>query len=281
MAEKKKRLFCEISPTCYAISVQKEICLRNLKDLKSSERFAKEKSEEKLPFLVARFESNMIRRAPGVDLTLQENKAVNIGIAGRSINGTVIKPGETFSFCRTVGKPTKRKGFKDGRIIRNNKLIPGVGGGLCNLANYVHLLVLQTPLTVTEFHTHSDALAPDEGVRKPLGAGTAAGYNYIDFRFKNTTDQRVQLFVTTEGEMMYVELRSEREFPYSYELVEEDHHFARKGERFYRFSKVYRNVYDKSSGEFLEKQLIWNNKSEVMFDYSLIPQELIRAPVTV
>lgn len=218
----------------------------------------------------------MIRRAPGVDLTLQENKAVNIGIAGKRINGIIINPNETFSFCKTVGKPTKRKGYMDGRIIRNNKLIPGIGGGLCNLANYIHLLVLQTPVKVTEFHTHSDALAPDEGVRKPLSAGTAAGYNYIDFRFKNTTDQKIQLFVRTEGEMMYVELRSEREFPYEYELVEEDHHFAKKGEKYYRYSKIYRLVREKSSGETIEKQLIWNNKSEVMYDYSLIPAELIR-----
>ncbi len=281
MAEKKKRLFCEINPTCYAISVQKEICLRHLKDLKSDEKFAKTKSEATLPYSVARFESNMIRRAPGVDLTLQENKAINIGIAGKSINGTVINPGETFSFCRTVGKPTKRKGFKDGRIIRNNKLIPGVGGGLCNLANYIHLLVLQTPLKVTEFHTHSDALAPDEGERHPLAAGTAAGYNYIDFRFKNTTDQKIQLFVRTEGEMMYVELKSEREFPYDYELIEEGHHFAKRGEKYYRFSKIYRLVKDKKSGELLEKQLIWDNKSEVMFDYSLIPEYLIKEPVSV
>ena len=281
MAEKKKRLFCEINPTCYAISVQKEICLRHLKDLKSDEKFAKTKSKDTLPYSVARFESNMIRRAPGVDLTLQENKAVNIGIAGKSINEIVINPGETFSFCRTVGKPTKRKGFKDGRIIRNNKLIPGVGGGLCNLANYIHLLVLQTPLKVTEFHTHSDALAPDEGERHPLAAGTAAGYNYIDFRFKNTTDQKIQLFVRTEGEMMYVELKSEREFPYDYELIEEGHHFAKRGEKYYRFSKIYRLVKDKKSGELLEKQLIWDNKSEVMFDYSLIPEHLIKEPLTV
>ena len=281
MAEKKKRLFCEINPTCYAISVQKEICLRHLKNLKSKEKFAKTKSEEILPYSVARFESNMIRRAPGVDLTLQENKAVNIGIAGKCINGLIIKPNETFSFCQTVGKPTKRRGFKDGRIIRNNKLVPGMGGGLCNLANYIHLLVLQTPVKVTEFHTHSDALAPDEGERHPLSAGTAAGYNYIDFRFKNTTDQKIQLFVKTEGEMMYVELRSEREFPYAYELIEEDHHFAKKGEKFYRFSKIYRKVYDKASEKLIDTQLIWDNKSEVMYDYSLIPQHLIREPATI
>ncbi len=59
-----------------------------------------------------------------------------------------------------------------------------MGGGLCNLANTINLLVLHSPLEITEFHTHSDALAPDDGERIPLKDGTCVGYNYIDYRFK-------------------------------------------------------------------------------------------------
>ncbi len=72
----------------------------------------------------------------------------------------MIHPGETFSFWKTVGKTTKKNGYKEGRIIKNNRLIAGVGGGLCNLGNTLHLLVLHSPLKVTEFHKHSNALAP-------------------------------------------------------------------------------------------------------------------------
>ena len=43
-----------------------------------------------------------------------------------------------------------------------NHILPGIGGGLCNLANTIHRVVLVSPLAVTEFHKHSDALAPDE-----------------------------------------------------------------------------------------------------------------------
>ncbi len=272
----KNKLFCEINPTCYAISLQKEIIKRHIKDLLSKEKFAKKKLKDKLPNVVSEHNSNMIKRAPGVDLTHQLNKAVNIDLASRKLNGIVIRPGEVFSFWRLVGKTSKRKGYKEGRIIQKNKLIAGIGGGLCNLGNTIHLLVLHSPLKVTEFHKHSDALAPDEGKRVPFSAGTSVCYNHIDYRFKNTTDQDIQLLVWCEGENLFAELRSQKPFPVKYELIEEEHHFKKEGAKFYRNSKIYRNVIDRKTDEIVDKELILDNHSEVMFDYDLIPKDLIR-----
>ena len=189
----RKRLFCEISPTCYAISLQKEICKRHIKNFLSNEKFAKEIRSDALPNLVTDYNCGLIKRGPGIDPILQENKAVNIELACAKLNGLIIHPGEVFSFWITVGKTTKAKGYKDGRVIIKGKLIPGLGGGLCNLGNTIHYMVLHSPLTVVEFHHHSDALAPDHGKRVPFSSGTSISYNYIDYRFKNETQQDVQL----------------------------------------------------------------------------------------
>lgn len=274
MEEKKKKLFCERNPIFFKISTQKEVCKRDIKDLFSKEKFAKKKSMDKLPNVVSSYNSYLIKK--GTELELQENKVVNINLAGGKINGIVIHPGEVFSYWKTIGTVTKRKGYKEGRVLRNNKLKPGMGGGLCNLANTINLLVLNSPLEITEFHTHSDALAPDYGERIPLKDGTCVGYNYIDYRFKNTTDQDFQLYVWVENKTLYGELRSEKEFPWRYEIIEEDHHFQKEGEKYYRVSKIYRNKIEKSTGKILEKKLIWDNHSKVMYDYDLIPKELIR-----
>ncbi len=270
------KLFCEISPTCYAISLQKEIIKRHIKNITHAGRLARSKSEKHLPNLIAEHSSNMIKRAPGINLEHQENKAVNIAIAGSRISGIIIHPGEEFSFWHLVGKTTKRKGYKEGRIIRNNKLVTGTGGGLCNLANTIHLLVLDSPLTVTEFHKHSDALAPDQGRRVPLSAGTSVSYNNLDFRFRNDTQQDYQLLVWCAGEELHAQLRSETAISHRYSLIEEDHHFRKEGDKYYRISKIYRQTWDKVTGEPLEKKLILDNHSEVMFDPSLIPQDQIR-----
>ena len=58
--------------------------------------------------------------------------------------------------------------------------------------------------------------------------------------------------------------------------MEENHHFHKEGDKFFRISKIYRNIIEKTSGEVIEKQLIRDNHSEVMYDYDLIPAELIR-----
>lgn len=277
MSENKKKLFCEINPVCFAISEKKEIYKRHIQNMITKEKFAKTVQEEKMPNIISSRSSNLIKRGKGIDIRLQENKAVNIKLACSKINGMVIHPGEVFSFWKIVGKTTKRKGYKAGRIIVGNKIEPGIGGGLCNLANTIHWLVLHSPLEVTEFHKHSDALAPDEGKRLPFSSGTSVSYNNLDYRFKNNTNQDIQIFMWCENEKLYGELRSEKEFPWSYELVEENHHFKKSGDKYYRNSKIYREITDKSTGNVIEKELILDNHSEVMYDYSLIPQELIRA----
>lgn len=271
-----RKLFCEICPATYAISKCKEICRRHLKNAFGSEHFAKYKTVQQLPNVVSDYSSELIKKGKGIDPVLQQNKAVNLQLAAAKINGLVIHPGEVFSLWKAVGKPTKRKGYQNGRVIQGDRLVPGIGGGLCNLGNMLHLLVLHSPLTVTEFHAHSDALAPDHGKRVPFSSGTSVTYNYIDYRFQNNTDQNVQLCVWCANGMLHGELRSEREFPQRYEIIEEDHHFRREGEKYYRISKIYRNVIDRESGRLVDKQLIRDNHSEVMYDYAQIPAELIR-----
>lgn len=272
----KNKNFCDINPIFFEISTQKGILLRNIKDLTSKIKFAKNKNEEKLDNIISSYSSNLIKKGKGVDPVLQENKAVNIKLASSKINGIIIKPGEVFSFWRTIGKVNKKTGYKEGRVIKDNKLIPGTGGGLCNLANTINNLILHSPLEIVEFHKHSDALAPDNGKRIPLANGTSVSYNYIDYRFKNNTDQDIQLLVWCDDEKLYGELRSQMQIPWEYELIEENHHFEKEGEKYYRKSQIYRNTIEKETGKITNKELIWDNNSMVMYDYDLIPKELIK-----
>lgn len=174
-----RKLFCDMNPLFFEISSKKEVLRRHIKNLRSKECFSKTFSSEKLPNIVTAHRSHMIKHGPGIDPVLQYNKAENIAIAGGKINGIIVRPGESFSFWGTVGKITKRKGYKAGRVLRSRKVVAGLGGGLCNLANTLHLLILHTPMTVTEFHSHSDALAPDEGKRVPFSAGTSVCFIWI------------------------------------------------------------------------------------------------------
>ena len=274
----KKKLFCEISPFTYRLSLQKEIALRHVKNLLGRERFAHRYEKERLPVVTSSHVSHLIKVGPGIDPQLQRNKAANIRLACSKMDGLVIAPGETFSFWNRVGKTSRRNGFSEGRVLVNGKLVAGIRGGLCNLANTINRLVLHSPLTITELHHHSDALAPDPGGKHvPYGAGTSVNYNFIDYRFRNDTAQPVQLRLWCEGDDLYAELRTVKDFPHSYRLTEEDHHFHREADgKYYRLSRIYRETLDRATGETVRKELVWNNRSEVLFDVGLIPESQIR-----
>ena len=271
-----RKLFCDISPTTYKISVKKEIMLRNLKDFISTQKLAKDKSNDELPNLIKGHTSILVRKLHGVDIKLQENKVTNIEIACKKINGIIIHPGEVFSYWKTVGNPTRENGFVEGLVIGRSGFYAGVGGGLCQMANMIHYLVLNSPLKVVELHHHSDALFPDERRRVPFGTGTSVRYNNCDYRFKNILDQDVQILVWCENGELCGELRSERPIDYRYKLVEEDHHFKKEGNDYYRISKVYRITIDKKTNKEINRELILGNHSLVMYDHSLIPKDQIR-----
>lgn len=274
---RRRRNFSDINPLFYQISYYKEILKRNLKDWRCKTPFAQHKNLNKLPEILHSHQSRIIRTGQGIDPVSQENKAVNLELASRQINGIIIKPNEIFSFWKLVGKASKRKGYKAGRVITKGSLKLGLGGGLCNLANTINLLVLHSPLEIVELHTHSDALDPSaEKNRQPFASGTSVSYNYVDYRFRNNTEQDIQLLVWCENGELKAELRSEQAFFYRYELIEEDHCFVQKNGAYYRQSKIYKQTIDKTTGEVLGKELIWDNHSKVMYDFDLIPKELIK-----
>ena len=61
-----------------------------------------------------------------------------------------------------------------------------------------------------------------------------------------------------------------------YKLVEENHHFKKVGEDYYRISQVYRIIIDRKTNEQLDKELVLDNYSKVLYDHNLIPKEQIR-----
>lgn len=283
MAEQRK-LFCEYNDFFYQLSVIKENLRRDIRDMRKSVsgvRFATGKMPGALPHVVKGHRSLMLRRLLGVDMIYQRGKVQNLRLAAQKLDGLVIRPGQVFSFWKNVGNPTESKGYRQGMVLRGGKPGHDVGGGLCQLANMVHWLVLHSPMLVTELHHHTDCIFPDERRRVPFGTGTSVFFKNVDYRFKNTSDRDVQLKIWVEDEYLCGELRAERPFDRLYRLVEEDHHFAYEGNMLYRNSRVYRLVYERESGCPCGKELLLNNHSEVLYDHALVDPAQIRPPVPV
>ena len=271
-----RRLFCSISPFCYKISQKKEYILKDIKDFFSRYKFASIKTNEKYPVIIKSHFSLITRKLHGVDFELQKSKKKNIELACEKINGIVIKPGEVFSFWKLVGAPTKENGFSKGLVILGKGFAAGYGGGLCQMANMIHYLVLHSPYKVIEMHHHTDCLFPDYKRKVPFGTGTSVSYKNLDYRFMNNTDDNICINVWVDKDYVYGELRAKEDIPYRYKLIEENHHFHKEGDKYYRISQIYRETIDKINKEVIKKELLLDNHSGVMYDYSLIPKEEIR-----
>ena len=274
---KKRKLFCEYGPIAYKISLFKEARKKDLKDFKNGKKFAKKINKENFEYIWKGDSKLLLRKLHGVDMQLQKNKVVNLQIASKKLDGRIVNPGEEFSFWNLVGQATKLKGYLEGLMISNGNLRKGIGGGLCQMANMIHWLVLHTPLTVTELHHHTDALFPDEKRRVPFGTGTSICYKALDYRFKNTTEYPIQIRIWLDDTFLYGEIRSTVPLKEKYKIIEEDNHYAKDEDGvFYRNSKVFRIITNKETNEEVKRELILNNHSKVMYDYELIPKEQIR-----
>ena len=262
-----RKLFCEISPLTYEISAFKGRTVRRLRDLTSGQRFAKVKQTEPLPVSIIHHNSLIRRRLGNVNMTLQENKAVNLSIAAPCLNGVLIRPGETFSFWHLVGNATAKRGFKEGLTISGGETKSGVGGGMCQMTNLIHWMILHTPLTIVEHHHHDGLdLFPDFNRQIPFGTGTSICYNYLDYRFRNDTEAAYQLLVHVDGEYLRGELRSDRRQTLKYHIKSEHEGFVREDGVVYRVGEVWRDAIDPVTGNLVERTLIRTNHARVMYD---------------
>ncbi len=239
---------------------------RYLEWFNGSKNYALTKSKETLPHAIYTHQSFLLRQLKDVDMQLQYNKINNLKIATKQLNNIIIKPGETFSYWRLIGNPTKRKGYVDGMILHYGKVTTGIGGGLCQLSNLLYWMTLHTPLTITERYRHSYDVFPDSNRTQPFGSGATCSYNYLDLQIKNETNNTYQLLVYLTDTHLVGEWRSDAQATKSYEVYEREHSMTFEYWGSYiRHNKIHRKVYN-LKGEFIDDEYVTENHALMMYE---------------
>jgi vancomycin resistance protein YoaR len=114
--------------------------------------------------------------------TNEKNRAHNIGLAVSKFNGTILLPGEEFSFNDVVGSRSAANGYKEAHVFVNGRVEDGIGGGICQAVSTLYNAVLLSDLKVTERRNHSFIVT-----YVPLGQDATAYYGGTDLRFINNT----------------------------------------------------------------------------------------------
>lgn len=228
-------------------------------------RWACERLDETLPELQCAHATPLIRNLRGDEMEWQRNKVVNLRLAVERLDGIVLRPGETFSYWRLIGKPSRRKGYREGMVLFLGQIGGDIGGGLCQLSNLIFWMSLHTPLTVTERYRHSHDVFPDADRTQPFGSGATCAYPHRDLMIRNDTSQPFQLRLRVGETHLEGEWRAMTPPEHRYEIAERDARFDQAAWGGYiRHNALYRRVFSRE-GAFLEEQFLFTNDAIMMY----------------
>lgn len=239
---------------------QKVRLFRNFLD----RRIRHHQSEVFFPSVVARHQSLLRRKLGDSNPRLQEQKIINLKQAVKMLNGIIIEPGDIFSLWSIVGRPTYENGFVDGMLLSNGKVVEGIGGGLCQLANFLYWIFLHAPVETIERYHHSMDVFPDSGRTLPFGSGATILYNFIDLKLKNVSKYPLQLKIWLTDHHLKGQILSPHPIEEKFHLYEKNHYFVKRGAKFFRYNQIFRQT--KHQGKVIHEEQITTNFAPTLYE---------------
>lgn len=133
-------------------------------------------------------------------------RSKNVALAANKINGTILAPGEIFSYNDVVGERSYSEGFETAGVYVNGETVQGIGGGICQVSSTLFNAVVLANLDIVERVNHQLTVS-----YVPLGRDATVDYGNIDFRFRNSTDYPVKIVCSAEGGVMYTAVYGHKE----------------------------------------------------------------------
>ena len=188
------KIYAEVEGVDFAISKEeaKNIVLAQAEEyriplkLTPAERTINDIGTEAFPYLISSFSTKY-------DAS-NKNRSQNLAIAAGKINGTVLMPGEEFSFNQIVGKRTIQEGYKDAKIYQNGKVVDGLAGGICQISSTLYNAAVMANLEIVERRNHSFTTSYVKA-----GKDATVVYGVIDFKFKNSRTYPIKIEATVNS----------------------------------------------------------------------------------
>ena len=140
----------------------------------------------------ADLEANLFRDVLGTGSTScagPSNRWFNIDLAADRVNGTILLPGETFSYNDAAGPYTLASGYKAAGTYQNGQSVDATAGGICQLSSTLYWVTLKANLETVERHKHQF----NGGYMPVIGTDATVWSNQLDFRFKNNTEYPIKI----------------------------------------------------------------------------------------
>ncbi len=143
------------------------------------------------------------------------SRSTNLSLAASKINGTVVMPGEVFSYNKTVGKRTVEAGYKEAAGFSGGRVVPMLGGGICQVSSTLYDAVLYANLGIVERHNHMFQVAYID-----TGKDATVVYGSLDFKFENTRKYPIMLQASARSGLLQIKVYGvKEEVEYDVEIV--------------------------------------------------------------
>ena len=123
-----------------------------------------------------------------------KNRSNNIAISTEKIDGTIIMPGETFSYNQTVGERTIAEGYKEAGAYAGGRVVQDVGGGICQTSSTLYNAALLANLEIVDRSNHQFLTSYVDP-----GRDATVAWGSIDFQFKNTRTYPIKIEATAKN----------------------------------------------------------------------------------
>lgn len=144
------------------------------------------------------------------------NRSNNIKLASEKINGTILMPGETFSYNKIVGARTIKAGYKEAAVYMGGKVVDGIGGGICQVSSTLYNAALEANLEIVSRKNHYFITAYVSASRD-----ATVSYGTIDFKFKNSRNYPIKIECKSNNGICGIAIYGIKEET-EYEVVIED-----------------------------------------------------------
>ena len=134
------------------------------------------------------------------------SRSTNLTLAASKINGAVVMPGEVFSYNQTVGKRTVEAGYKNANGFAGGRVVPMLGGGICQVSSTLYDAVVYANLNIVERHNHMFQATYVEP-----GKDATVVYGSLDFKFENTRKYPVMIQASAQSGLLQVKIFGVRE----------------------------------------------------------------------
>lgn len=219
------------------------------------------------------------------------NRCINVRLAANFVNGTILNPGEVFSFNKVVGRRTAARGFKEAGVFANGELVDGLGGGICQVSSTIYMAAMYADMKTVSRKNHSFYVD-----YAPKGQDATVVYGSLDFQFENTSEYPIKILAYAKNNYITITIKGTKTQEKTVKITTETlgttpygtktviNESLKPGEKVVHQAgqpgitmNVYRHVYD-GNGKLISKSL--ENKTKYVPMTEIIHVGPAAAPVT-